>query len=89
MAKMMPRLFRDQLAPVCRVRRCLWRGHQAEIGRSEVGADEECLADVIDLIAHAEPARLHNLERRHWLVSKQIASFGRALFVDFEQNKLA
>ena len=31
--------------------------------------------------------RYHNLERRRRLVSKQIASFGRALFVDFEQNK--
>ena len=58
----------DEIAPVRLLRRIARRDHDLEIGRAGVGADEEAIAVVHDLVANSRPARRDKPRRRGWMV---------------------
>jgi len=73
MTEMTPQLFWNDLSPMQRHGRRLRCTHQTEVWRIKVSADEELVADVIDIIDHATPARLNDLQPGGRLIDWQIA----------------
>ena len=60
MAEKMRRFLGDQFSPALRhVGGYLGRAHQPEVGRAEIGANEERATCVIDVVNDASPTRLN------------------------------
>ena len=58
--EIMPGLLGNELRPVSAVWAYLGRVHQSEVGRIEIGPNEEFFTDMIDLVNNALPARLND-----------------------------
>src|SRR6516164_8975334 len=89
MAEMMTDLLGNDFPPIRRRGRRLRSAHQPEVGRVEIGADEELAADVIDIVNDAVLPRLNDLEFSRWLIRWQIAKLASALLICVEQDKSA
>src|SRR5262249_4072622 len=63
--------------------------HQPKVGRVKVGADEELIGDVVNLVDDASLPRLDNLQFPRRLIGWQIAKLGSEFLFDVEQDKLA
>src|SRR6516165_1998573 len=84
MTEMMTRLFWNDLSPIRRRRRRLRCAHQSEVRRIKISANKELVADVIDIVDHASPARLNDFQLRGRLIDGKIAKLARAIFVDVD-----
>ena len=89
MSEMLSHLLGHDLAPVGGGRRRLARAHQPEVGRVEIGADEEFVADMVGLVDEAAPARLDDPEFPGRLIDGQVAEFAPSLGVEVEQDEFA
>src|SRR6516164_3741873 len=84
MTEMMPRLFWNDLSPIRRRRRRLRCAHQSEVWRIKISANKELVADVIDIVDHASPARLNDFQLGGRLIDGRIAKLTGALLIDVD-----
>src|SRR6516225_11939696 len=82
MTEMTARLLWNDLPPMRRRGCRLWRAHQSEVWRIKISANKELVTDVIDIVDHASPARLNDLQLGGRLIDGQIAILAGALLID-------